>query len=191
MTPNKPPAALSAAHANVVAWAEARNLIKGATPLSQFAKLVSEAGEFAMGCLREDIEEIKDGIGDTMVVATIIAAQIGTDLLHCVELAANSPKVVGEEEGGAIILVILGKLGDSIAKNQVEVTSHLLGHLAIALNYICEELLDGEVTLTDAYASAYEEIKDRKGVMYNGVFIKSTDERFASVLIELGLPAEV
>ncbi|XAO36645.1 MazG-like pyrophosphatase [Pseudomonas phage WP1] len=35
------------------------------------------------------------------------------------------------------------------------------------------------------YQAAYDTIKDRKGVMYNGVFIKESDERHASIMAEL------
>ena len=86
-------------------WAEARNLILGSDYKSQFLKLVEEVGELANALAKDNKLEIKDAIGDIVVVLTIIAEQ---------------------------------------------------------KNMFIEDCID----------SAYEEIKDRKGRMVNGVFVK-------------------
>lgn len=89
-------------------WAEDRNIIDGATPQAQFVKLIEEIGELAQGMAKSRIEAIKDGIGDAVVVLTILAAQHG-------------------------------------------------------------------LTIEECAAAAYNEIKDRKGRMVNGVFVKEAD----------------
>lgn len=92
-------------------WAEDRNLIKGSTPARQIYKTMEEVTELAVaiGAWRDspenELEEIRDAIGDVTVTLIIIAAQLGFDFEACVE-------------------------------------------------------------------GAYEEIKDRKGKMVNGVFVK-------------------
>jgi NTP pyrophosphatase (non-canonical NTP hydrolase) len=92
--------------------------VKGSDSKSQALKGVSEYGEMADAVLKSDKEKIIDGIGDVIVVLTILAAQEGLDIRDCA-------------------------------------------------------------------ASAYDEIKDRNGVMYNGAFIKSTDERYPAILAVL------
>ena len=106
--------------ANIERWAEDRNLIKGSKPIKQFAKLISEAGELADAILKDDQASIVDGIGDMVVVLTILAAQRGTTLEYCVD-------------------------------------------------------------------QAYQEIKDRKGIMFEGTFVKSTDALYPPLLAQLGL----
>lgn len=89
-------------------WAEDRNLIKGSTPANQMLKLVEELGELANSINKNKREELKDSIGDVVVVLTLIAEMHGLKIEDCVD-------------------------------------------------------------------AAYEEIKDRKGKMINGTFVKEAD----------------
>jgi NTP pyrophosphatase (non-canonical NTP hydrolase) len=73
-------------------WADARNIINGATPEKQFVKLMEEIGELANGIAKGRPDEIEDGIGDAVVVLTILAAQCGTSIENCIELAYNEIK---------------------------------------------------------------------------------------------------
>jgi NTP pyrophosphatase (non-canonical NTP hydrolase) len=73
-------------------WANDRNIIEGATTHAQFVKLMEEAGELASGIAKSKIEMVKDGIGDTIVVLTILAAQHGLSVEECVEQAWNEIK---------------------------------------------------------------------------------------------------
>lgn len=93
-------------HFNLIReWAEARNLIAGATTQAQMLKLTEEVGELAAAICRSQHDKAVDAIGDAVVVLTILAAQSG-------------------------------------------------------------------VLIEDCIASAYEEIKDRKGKMISGVFVR-------------------
>lgn len=76
----------------VVQWAKDRNLVEGSTPGHQLKKLIEEVGELASAIALGDLAGIKDGIGDTAVVLTIIAEQIGSGLDECQELAWNEIK---------------------------------------------------------------------------------------------------
>lgn len=93
---------------NIRGWAHQRNLIAGSTPEKQMVKLIEEVGELAAGVARNDGAKIMDGIGDAVVVLTILAEQHGVKIESCIQMA-------------------------------------------------------------------YDEIKDRKGKMVNGVFIKEAD----------------
>ena len=73
-------------------WAEARNIIEGATPEKQFVKLMEELGELAEGMSKGRIEAVKDGIGDAVVVLTIMAAQHDMNIEDCVEMAWHEIK---------------------------------------------------------------------------------------------------
>lgn len=73
-------------------WAYDRNIIAGGSPEKQFVKLLEEIGELASGISKKRHDEIYDGLGDAVVVLTILAAQYGVDLEHCIELAWNEIK---------------------------------------------------------------------------------------------------
>lgn len=73
-------------------WAEARNLIEGSTPEKQFVKLVEEIGELGAGLARGNRPAMMDGIGDAVVVLTILAAQIGMDIEDCIAAAYHEIK---------------------------------------------------------------------------------------------------
>lgn len=73
-------------------WAEDRNLIKGSTSANQMLKLVEELGELAGSINKNRREDIADGIGDAVVVLTIIAAMHGMEIERCVEEAYQEIK---------------------------------------------------------------------------------------------------
>lgn len=68
-------------------WAADRNLIEGSDSFRQMTKLIEETGEIAHGIAKGRPEEIKDGIGDAVVVLTILAAQNGVTIEDCIEAA--------------------------------------------------------------------------------------------------------
>ena len=68
-------------------WAAQRNLIEGSDSFRQMTKLVEEVGELAHGIAKNRLAEIADGIGDAVVVLTILAAQNGLTIEDCIESA--------------------------------------------------------------------------------------------------------
>ena len=65
-------------------WAHARNLIEGATRQGQMLKLTEEIGELAAAIARGKEDDVRDAIGDAVVVLTILAAQSGVDIEDCI-----------------------------------------------------------------------------------------------------------
>lgn len=68
-------------------WAADRDLIDGARVHSQMLKLTEEVGELASGIAKKKDDLIKDGIGDCVVVLTILAKQSGFSIIECIESA--------------------------------------------------------------------------------------------------------
>lgn len=62
-------------------WAGDRNIVKGSDPKSQFVKLIEEVGELANDIAKGKC--VKDSIGDSVVVLTILAAQYNTNIEEC------------------------------------------------------------------------------------------------------------
>ena len=77
---------------NIRRWAAARNLIQGSTPEKQFTKLSEEIGELATGLAKKRDDLVMDGIGDAVVVLTILAAQRGVNIEACIDMAWDEIK---------------------------------------------------------------------------------------------------
>ena len=68
-------------------WAADRNLIEGSTPDKQLSKLNEEYNELFDGLLNQNIDDIKDAIGDIQVVLCVMCHQLGIDIDECREIA--------------------------------------------------------------------------------------------------------
>lgn len=71
----------------VIRWAEARKILPRSTPQAQALKLVEEVGELVAGVARNRPEQIKDGIGDALVVLIILSDLCGLTLRECLASA--------------------------------------------------------------------------------------------------------
>ena len=74
----------------VVEWHEDRNLIDGATDKDQVLKLIQEVGELSDNVCKQ--QDVKDDIGDCLVILINIAARNGTNLQECLEVAYDDIK---------------------------------------------------------------------------------------------------
>lgn len=151
----------------IAQWAKDRNLILGSTPQKQFIKLMEEFGELCAGIARNDKEKIKDSIGDCGVVLIILneQCQIEKDLTFTFEFQIETPE------------------------NQIKYTMRSLNDLSWLIangngfKYVLDDLVF-EIgiyahyygfTMLECLEYAYDQIKDRKGRMIDGVFVKEED----------------
>lgn len=75
---------------NTVQWHRDRNLIDGADDKTQFAKLIQECGELSDNICKG--KDIRDDIGDIMVVLINIAERNGVTLTECLSVAYDDIK---------------------------------------------------------------------------------------------------
>ena len=68
-------------------WAEERGLYEKGDPKTQYIKLMEEAGEVGRAILKQDQNEIVDGIGDMVVVLTNLSELIGIPIEECIARA--------------------------------------------------------------------------------------------------------
>lgn len=68
-------------------WAEERGLYEKGDPKTQSLKLVEEVGEICRATLKEDHDEVIDGIGDCVVVLTNLAELHGVSIEECIASA--------------------------------------------------------------------------------------------------------
>lgn len=76
----------------VVQWSEARKIIPNSTPMAQFDKLQEEVNELCVALHENNMDEIKDAIGDCTVVLINICALLDIDLVTCLAGAYNEIK---------------------------------------------------------------------------------------------------
>lgn len=156
-------------------WAEDRNLIKGSDPLSQAMKLFSEAGELADNIGKGRC--VKDDIGDVLVVLTILTAQLGKSLsdfnFKGLEWAEGSNK--------ELVLVLFNTLPEIVGYAHNAQFFHI-GLFKRAINTLNAIAKNHDTSLFVCLDVAYNDIKTRKGIMHDGIFIKESDPRYAELV---------
>jgi len=80
-------------------WATERQIFLNATPEKQFLKLLEEIGELSEGMQKKDEVEIKDAIGDCIVVLTILSSMYSINVEECI----NSAYSIIEKRTGKIV----------------------------------------------------------------------------------------
>lgn len=74
----------------IVQWHYDRNLIDGANDKDQFMKLIQECGELSDNICKQ--RDIRDDIGDIIVVLINITERNGLTLEECMQVAYNDIK---------------------------------------------------------------------------------------------------
>ena len=71
-------------------WANQRGIYEHGDTKTQSLKLVEEVGEICRAILKEDHDEVVDGIGDAVVVLTNLAELQGVSIEKCINVAYNT-----------------------------------------------------------------------------------------------------
>ena len=80
-------------------WAKERGIFDKGDVKTQYVKLLEEAGEVAKALLTNDKAEIKDGIGDMVVVLTNLAHLSGFTIEECIDEAYD---VISKRQGNMV-----------------------------------------------------------------------------------------
>lgn len=161
---------------NIEAWGIERGLDKKGTLQGQQVKTAEEISELIKGISKNNLNLIKDSIGDVFVTLVI-----GNMLNHKLDLAEtykeanelvedNGENLTKEKDYKKDMIVcmasgIVDLLDDDYCGDILEnILCNLIG--------ICKVY---DMTFVDCVESAYNEIADRKGRMINGTFVKEED----------------
>ena len=176
----------------VETWAKERNL-NTAEPSKQLLKLYEEVGEIGESVLDSDWFELKDAVGDTLVVLTVLSTQIFKEeddkfqaepVLQALMQPTIQATINDIEESELLLKLIesLGGISSVIARNQTgeysEEESDKLDWLVTkASGTLCDlsVLLGVKGGATNALKQAYNVIKHRRGKLIDGVFVKESD----------------
>lgn len=150
-------------HGLTVAHYTKIGLYDHATALKQQVYALGEAGELSVdGVLKNDLEEIKDGIGDVMICVINWAHLSGADFIEAHEFMDHYARISCSESICVNIHSVLTNMTSTVA------IGFLLEYLDIlARNY--------NLTLEECLGHAYEVVIKRKIKFLNGVAIKDAD----------------
>ena len=161
-------------------WAEDRNIINGTKPIDQAMKLFSEFGELADNVGKG--RDCRDDVGDCAVVLTIIMAQCGLSFYDHSEFMIMSDKDIKYN---------VAQLGSEISEFVSEIASNDYipedsDAFISAIGWLNTISSCADATLQECVQIAYDDIKDRKGIVHNGLFIKESDPAYQEALIKEG-----
>lgn len=155
-------------------WAQDRNLINGCKPIDQAMKLFSEAGELADNIGKG--RDIKDDVGDCAVVAIIVSKQLSKSIVD--ELSFDRLNWA-EDTNKQLVL----KLMQTICEFN-ESASLGYWHYGIArrlFNILGAIARNHKTTLEECLSVAYNDISERRGILWNGIFVKTTDDNYDDI----------
>ena len=149
-------------------WFVDRNLHE-ANPVKQFLKLMEESGELFEGIAKDKPELIYDALGDIQVVLIGFEQQINNGA----QISAN------QQELELLLMVsslgnIAQKLYAHICHNETQ-TPLIKSDLMFLDSVINSVSLFNGTNTENCLQIAYDAIKDRKGKMIDGVFVKEED----------------
>lgn len=144
-------------------WSIERGL-NTADPNKQRLKLWEEFGELNASIARDDREGAIDAIGDMLVVLIIYCQQNNWDREKIFKTKKSIYREVQEQD---LITII-----DATAIYNSYPYKFAVQDVIACLGVISAKY---GTTLEECLAAAYDEIKDRRGRMVNGVFVKESD----------------
>ena len=153
---------------NVINWANERKLVKRENATKQVFKLIEESNEIFQGYLKNDVDLIKDGIGDTQVVIIILLKQLSIekDIKPFSLIFEDIESSLFEFNKAISNAVFSYKYVYRCEKISDSSLCIALGHLKNIAEYY-------ESSLEECLELAWNEIKDRQGITVNGTFIKN------------------
>lgn len=152
---------------NVQQWSIDRGLDK-ADSKKQMLKLYEEFGELASGIAKGNKEVVKDSIGDVVVVLVILAQQQGLKKISDFNIICNhlQPSDLMPQASETIGLISL-----RVRRTKDEIEEPIVRLISYLRTIAKRENLKFE----DCLSQAWNEIKDRKGKLIDGVWVKEGD----------------
>lgn len=144
-------------HELIIKWAQEKGILVHSNPQRQLLKTHEEIGELLKAIQDNDLEEIKDAIGD-IIVTLIIYCKLANTSFRFREFEANTMPV------SVNVYILLKEFANLYSENIFCLTTINKKLTSIAHRY--------ELTLHECLESAYNVIKNRTGKMINGTFVK-------------------
>ena len=162
-------------------WAKERGIFEQSNPFNQLLKTNEEVGELIKACYDNDKPAIQDAIGDVMVTLINYCYFIDEDFIFAVKLSesrycqtllsTNLQHAIKTNEALTIILI-----EEDYQREVPILKKQIIHHVAMLIANLYCIALSENTTLEECLNLAYNEIKDRKGRIINGKFIKDEQD---------------
>ena len=155
-------------------WAKEREIYEQLTPFDELLKTHEEVGELIKACYDDDKPAIQDALGDTMICLINYCYFANEDITKAINKAriqqsqTHLPRTVLAIE----VNRNLSKLLTDEYMGDIDGIIYILHHLQHIFEYIWAITLLEDTTIEECLNLAYNEIKNRKGKIINGKFIK-------------------
>lgn len=174
------PRSLYALEQSILGWAHERNLIHGSTCHKQLAKTCEEFGELAAGLNKGKKDLIKDGVGDVLVTLIIANGCAGGTDIFMSEPAGNDWAIILqhrllEQDSSEVVLRLLYELDYITERSNPKLYTWRTERMRDMIRWLVVAAKRVDSSLEECLLTAWMEIKDRKGRMVDGVFVKEAD----------------
>lgn len=150
-------------------WADDRGITTNGKPYTQALKLYEEFGELCSGVLKNKPEDIKDAVGDVIVVL------INLNAINMIQLELGIETYESETitNDAKICLGSISYFCNAILYSEdVNRTALASTNIINFLDLICENY---DFTISECLTTAWNVIKDRTGKTVGGNFIKDAE----------------
>lgn len=150
----------------IIEWACEREIDRKGTIQGQAIKTIEEMSELVKGICKNDIDLIKDSIGDVYV--TLVIGCMLNDSNICENYTIDGGRFRDRER----MLRMIGTEIITVSSCDEPYDYFYVAKLVKLLESIAIEY---STSLRECVELAYDEISNRKGKMINGVFVKEAD----------------
>lgn len=165
-------------------WAKERKIYEQLTPFDELLKTHEEVGELIKACYDNDKSAIQDAIGDVMVTLINYCYFVFKNKDFAIEII-NARYMFDSFEGSSTInylgyitktLIVLFNEEFLLQENSNHTRNVFfrLSHISQLIEKIAQ---DNNTTLEECLNIAYNEIKNRKGRIINGKFVKDEKQK--------------
>lgn len=160
----------------IVEWSTVRGIIASKSVIGQVGKFNEEVGETQSALVRSKLHNIKDGVGDALVIMTNVLAMEGYTPERAINLNAVPRPSYANLHVNQIICGINYKWSGFFWEEAIAIAVDDLDDIASDVVELLAELARRyEFTLAEALDMVFAEIEPRVGIFYNETFIKQAD----------------
>ena len=158
----------------IIEWAKERNIDKNGTVEAQSIKTIEEMSELIKGVCKDDISLIKDSIGDVYVTLVILCMLKNEKIENIVNL--YSKVVTPIKDKYTMLWKTSNIICFTVEKQEQKTFNEFFEQIICDIYYTIRRIAHFyKMTLKECVKSAYDEIKNRRGKMINGKFVKVED----------------
>lgn len=153
---------------NVQQWSTARGIYEHSSALAQALKAVSEVGELADATIKNDLDALKDAIGDVAVCLVNVAYMAKIEIAQKYIKVSTPPDNIHPYVMAAFVSSKVTAISTGIVIGYAAPV-----HYDDAFAALTDCALVNNLTMMECYEAAWDEIKDRTGHMVaGGAFVK-------------------